>query len=154
MAAILDQLKSWFEQPETKPWCKLERSWLFPHSLKAILIAQNISQSKLIIDHSTIQASLFAWSYLKEVTHPSLQFTKVPIPLESLHWLIPNISLGHWLKGKTLYLQDFTKDNNLMPFSEIQNKFNIPASEFLTYSQIASIFRQLYTNNFPIPTRL
>lgn len=154
IAAILDQLRGWFARPVTKPWCQLEQSWLFPYSPRSLLIAHNMSKSNISVDHPTIQASLHAWSYSKEVTHSKVQSTKVPIPLESLHRLIPNISLGHWTKGETLHLQDLIKDDKLMTFSDIQNKFNIPASEFLTYSQIASIFRQLNTNNLPIPTPL
>lgn len=122
MAAILDQLKGWFEQPTTKPWCQLEQSWLFPHTPRSILIAQNLSKSKIVIDHPTIQASLYAWSYLKETTQANLHSTKVPIPLSSLHWLISNISLGHWLQGDTLQLKDITKDDKLLKFSDIQNK--------------------------------
>lgn len=153
MEAILDQLKGWFEQPTTKPWCQLEQSWLFPHTPRSLLIAQNVAKSKIVIDHPTIQASLDAWAYLKETPQANLNSSKVHIPLSSLHWLIPNISLGHWPQGDTLQLIDITKDDKILKFSDIQNKVRIPASEFLTYSQIASIFGQLNRNNHPIPTK-
>lgn len=114
MAAILDQLRGWFDQTITKPWCQLEHAWLSPNSPLYLLIAHNMPHINIPIDHPTIQASMNSWTYLKEVTHPTLPSTNIPIPLDTLHWLIPNISLTHWLRKDIHYLRDLMKNDKLM----------------------------------------
>lgn len=151
---ILDQLRGWFNQSAPKPWCQLEQSWLFPYSPRSLLIDHKVLHTNISIDHPTIHASLHAWSHVKEVTYLKTHSTKISIPLESLHWLIPNISLSLWMNREVLHLKDLMKDDILMSFPVIQDKFNIPSSEFLTYFQISSIYQQLIANNSPIPTPL
>lgn len=90
--------------------------------------------------------------YLKESSRTYTQFTQVPISLLALQWVFPNISLIHWLSRDIFLLKDLLQGNNLMPFKDIQTKYNLHSSEFLTYLQIASLYKWLNTPNTPIPT--
>lgn len=152
MAAILEQLRGWYDQNEKKPWCQLERAWLHPKSPLSLLLAHNLQHTNISIDHPTIQASLNVWTYLKEITQSNVYNMNVAIPLDTLVWLIPNTSLNHWLRRDITLLKELMQDDKLMSFKEVQIKFKIPSSEFLTYLQISSLLPRLNTTHTAIPT--
>lgn len=153
-ATILEQLKQWFANRDIKHWTHLEQTWLYPRSLQSLILAHNIQQITLKKDHPTIQATIKAWSHLKKSCNPQTALTDIPFPLETLKWLIPNISLDQWLNNQTILLRDIIQNGKLLPFKEIQHKLNIPSSEFLTYLQIDSWFNKWGVSSTPVPTKV
>lgn len=153
-AAILDQLRNWFDQKDIKHWCQLEQTWIHPRSLQSLILAHSIQQIKTQIDHPTIQASLQAWSNLKKTSSPKANHTKIPITLEALQWLIPNFSLTQWQNRNIFFFGGhIMMQSEVMSFKEIQKRFKLHPSEFLTYLQITSWYKKWNTSNFPILTQ-
>lgn len=146
-AAVLDQLKNWFTNPTTKPWCQIELAWLNSKSPLPLLVASYLSKDNKISNHPTIQATTQAWSKLRSKGYAFYSTTNIPIPLESLKWTIPNIRLHKWLGNNILNLADITMGDRMLPFRTIQQKFNIPNSELLTYTQISSYYQRMETTH-------
>lgn len=105
VATILDQLKNWFESAILKPWCQLEFAWMHPKSLLSLLVATDLLPKGIDIDHPTIQATIQAWSYLRMTGDDTLSSIDILTPLESLKWVIPNISLDQWISKDILNLK-------------------------------------------------
>lgn len=148
-ALVLDQLKDWFTNTGTKPWCQLEHAWLSPKSPISLLVAYKLPQAEITIEHPTMLATLQAWSYLKRTEVNTSAYTNILIPLESLKWIIPNISLNSLPDREIYHLTDIVQKSKLMPFTDIQEKYRIPSSEYLTFAQISSFYQHLKMTTSP-----
>lgn len=149
-AAVLDQLKNWFSNPTIKPWCQIELAWLNNKSPLSLLMASILAKNSKISNHPTIQATVQAWSELRLKGNEFYATANIPIPLESLQWIIPNIRLHKWLENNIPNLADITIGDTLLPFTTIQQKFSIPNSEFLTYTQISFYYQKTKSTHISI----
>lgn len=71
-ATLLDQLRFWFTQPNTKPWCSLEQEAIPLGSLQSLLHAIAISPNiKIGMDHPTISVSILAWKHFLQIGNHS-----------------------------------------------------------------------------------
>lgn len=104
-------------------------------------MAPNISKFSDIEDHPTVQAAFQAWTELRTKGTEFYRKINVPIPLQTLHWVIPNIRLHKWIEGNFQNLADIMLMDKLMPFTDIKHKFNIPSTELFTYTQISSFYQ-------------
>lgn len=141
-AAVLDQLKNWFSNPITKPWCHLETVRLNKTSPLSFLIANKAHKQNKRPLPQTIQAILQSWEEINITGNEFYPSTMIPIPLNTLQWTIPNINLRNWYKANILNIMDIMCGNKLLPFSTIQQKFNLSTSEFLAYTQITSYLQE------------
>lgn len=132
-SVVMDQLKNWFTDPIEKPWCQLELSWLNKISPLSFLIAtQTNKHSKRPIPLS-IQATAQSWEEIIGKGNYFYPSTNIPIPIETLQWIIPNIRLHNWTGNNIMNLTDITCGDKMLPFTTLQQKFKIPNSEFLTH---------------------
>lgn len=97
VASMLDQHRNWFSCSTLKPWCQLEFSWMHSKSPQSLLMVTELFSTGKNVEHSNIQATLQAWSYLRKTSEDILTCSNIPIPLESLKWTIPDIALDQWL---------------------------------------------------------
>lgn len=90
IAVVIDQLKSWFQKPTIKPWCQIEHMLMNNKSPLSLLMATNLPKTSHLLNHPTIQAAIQAWNALNPKGTEKYLTTRIPIPLESLWWMIPN----------------------------------------------------------------
>lgn len=126
MASILDQTKYWFSDPDSKHWSQLKFAWLHQKSPQSLLIATKILPVKETTTHPTIQASLQAWEYLKLKGCTSQLNLDVPIPLDSLQWVIPDLSVSNWKHHGILHLTDIFSGGKQMSFPKVIDKISPP----------------------------
>lgn len=97
MASLLDQMRFWLQDSNTRPWCKLEQESISLGSLRSLLLANTNPQSLQIgSDHPTISATLTAWKYYLNCGISIEQPVTIPLPMADLKFLLPDLSLKHW----------------------------------------------------------
>lgn len=93
-ASLLDQLTKWFHQCHTKLWSNIENLSLVRPNLKCWLMSISLGNKLPSALSPTMLATVKAWQTLIRESGKNSTNPAIPIPLASLHYLSPDLSLS------------------------------------------------------------
>lgn len=135
-AAILTQLKEWFNSTPRTLWCDIEQTLIPFNTLECLLLLdvwRPLPINKLPL---TIQASVLAWRDLCNIPTPKPNQKDIPIPIAILSHAIPNLNIKDWHDKGIKTVADLHRDNFLIPFHMLKNQYNLCSTEQYKYNQI------------------
>lgn len=65
-----------------------------------------------------------------------------------------DLSLKHWASKGLNYIQDIFKETQLLSFPQTQQKYNLPHTEYFTYTRVKHYISQLDTPRYTLPHNL
>ncbi|CAI5660574.1 unnamed protein product [Oreochromis niloticus] len=132
---------------DTPPWVVIESGGVENSSLPALLFSSSNSRTK--VNNFIVSNCVKIFSQIKKGC--GLPDTSIHTPIYGNHAFPPSCldaSFDIWTQKGIITLKDLYIDRQFASFTQLQNKFSLPASHFFHYLQIRNYVRQSIAN-FP-----
>lgn len=136
LASMLAQLPGWFQPLPNYLWGHIENLSLICPNIKNWLLSTPLGSTIPPSISPTMKASVHAWKKMTTLSDytPSMPFYH--IPLESLHYLTPDLMLSLWTLKGIHSIQNLLQGNQLKSFSQLQAEYDLPSSEHFMFLRI------------------
>lgn len=74
----------------------------------------------------------------------------IPIPIESLHHLSPDLNLNQWFKKGIRTIQNILLNDKPKPFTLLQQEFSLPQTDLFTYMRVAHCLRDSHLRVYTV----
>lgn len=101
----------------------------------------------------TMKASVQAWKKMIAISAYDPTSPLYQIPLESLHYLSPDLALTQWTLKGIHSLQNLIQGKQPKRFPLQQKEFDLPSTEFFTYIRIHHCLKTIPLPLYTIPPK-
>ncbi|CAH2223948.1 Hypothetical predicted protein, partial [Pelobates cultripes] len=119
-------------------WIDLEQQQMHGDSLLAYMWTPALLRGTQPPLSLTTLASVSAWDALLKACESTGKYHKLS-PLGALSTVSPWLSLKRWVAHGVTSISQFISGGSLIPFAELQQKYNLPSKFTFLYLQIKSV---------------
>lgn len=152
IAATLDQIKYWWHGSVDKWWVAMETDLAGVSNWRAVLLDPINETPHISLQAPSTKVTLQYWNSLARGRPPKSGSSQIPIPLEVISLHIPDFPLKTWIDKGMLTLDTLYDGSRFKSFPELQNKYDLPPSDYLKLAQIQHLLRPLDTTQGSLPS--
>uniref|UniRef100_A0A8C5Q2N9 Reverse transcriptase domain-containing protein n=1 Tax=Leptobrachium leishanense TaxID=445787 RepID=A0A8C5Q2N9_9ANUR len=136
-ASLLASSMDLFHIQPMSQWLTIESASLSGHTLSTLMWVPRMKRPLTPHILPSTELHFKAWDRCLPLftAHPRLPMAT---PISALHYLIPHFQMGPWLQRGVTHLHHLFTPAAGLPFMDLQQKFNIPSSLFLSHMQLMS----------------
>lgn len=145
-AMTMGQIKHWCYNNPLKPWVRMESAILAVREWRGLLLDPIPNPAP------PITATLSYWKtvFTEQCLQPGASHTSIPLSFLPLH--IPHMNIDHWATQGLNTLEDLYDGASLRSFENLKEKYRLPNSDYIRYTQIHHLLKQVLSKQRALPT--
>uniref|UniRef100_A0A8C5LLJ0 Reverse transcriptase domain-containing protein n=1 Tax=Leptobrachium leishanense TaxID=445787 RepID=A0A8C5LLJ0_9ANUR len=136
-ASLLASSMALFHSTPMPQWLTIESANMSGHALLNVMWIPPRHRPKTPHALPSTELHLQAWDrhFSLFTAHSRLSMA---MPLTALRYLLPHARLGSWIRSGITHLHHLFEPAAILPFLKLQQTYDLPTSQFLTYRQLHS----------------